>query len=382
MGEQQKRGVKRASYSFLSIIDQFSFKKIFLIWIFMIIVFGFCYFTLSLSSIHALEYKGAMMPKDFGGLLNSIYYSFITATTTGYGDISPNGLSKLIAVIEVIFGVIIQGMLISKLVGVKQEAILEEVYNISYEEVIDRLRSGLYLFRADVARVMEKIENNTLKQRELRDMWIIFSGLDTALTNIKNFIIPQKNDDSYFYKKIDAFRLELLLNSIKMSMNKVNELVKSLKNHSYEWRNELTLTSIYYDIRVVQEIIEHESKRTSDKKLIDKLNELRILIEDIDSELKVERREYREDQHHPSDDNRQDGSSPQPKTDWIGELKQEAKDDPHHHHSNNNHDPEHKEHHPEESKEHESRGAPDQPTGADAAPASGAGEGADKDVKR
>jgi hypothetical protein len=74
-------------------------------------------------------------------------------------------------------------------------------------------------------------------------------------------------------------------------MKKINDFIKALKNHNLEWRNELLLTSIYYDVQVVNEIIEFESKKTSDKKVIDRLNELRIIIADIESELKPDKKE-------------------------------------------------------------------------------------------
>jgi len=289
-GEFKKRGFRPTKYSFLNFIDRLSFGRIFLMWVLMIIVFGLIFFALSLDSENALLYRGNAIAKNINGLFDSVYYSFITATTTGYGDISPQGLSKLFAVIEVLFGVIVSGILISKLIGVKQEVILEEVYNISYEEVVDRLKNGLYLFRSDINRTLEKIEIGTVKQREIKDLWILFSGLDNSLTNIKNFIIPPKTD-SLYSKKLDTLKLELLLNSIKLSMRKINDFIKALKNHDLEWRNELLLTSIYYDVQVVNEIIEYETKKTSDKKVIDRLNELRIIIADIESELKPGKKE-------------------------------------------------------------------------------------------
>jgi potassium channel LctB len=290
MGEFQKRGFRSTKYDFLNIIDRLSFGRIFMFWIIMIIIFGFLYFLVSMTTNNALLYQGKAVENNMGGLFNSIYYSFITATTTGYGDISPQGFCRLLAIFEVIFGVIISGILISKLVGIKQEVILEEVYNISYEEVVDRLKNGLYLFRSDINRTMEKLDNSSIKQREIKDMWILFSGLDNSLTNIKNFIIPSKTDN-YYSKKLDTLKLELLLNSIKLSMKRIVEFLRALKNHNIDWRNELLLTSIYYDVQVVNEIINFESKKTTDKKVIDRLNELRIIIADIEVELKPEKRE-------------------------------------------------------------------------------------------
>ena len=59
--------------------------------------------------------------------------------------------------IEAVSGLILFGILISKLVSSKQEIILEEVYDMSYEEKMNRLRSGLYLFRSDANKVIDKV---------------------------------------------------------------------------------------------------------------------------------------------------------------------------------------------------------------------------------
>jgi hypothetical protein len=176
---------------------------------------------------------------------------------------------------------------ISKLVGIKQERILEEVYDISYEEIIDRLRSGLYLFRSDVNRALEKIESGSIRPREVKDLWMIFSGLDTTLANIRNMVMPAKGE-KYYYKKMDVFRLELLLNSIQLSLNKMLELIKDLKAHGLDWRNELLVSSISLDVGIVREIIEYEGKKNHDKKVNDKLESLRKTLFEIENEEKEE----------------------------------------------------------------------------------------------
>ncbi len=48
-------------------------------------------------------------------LLDSIYFSVITETTTGYGDIRPVGFSRLLVCIQVFSGLVIAGILIAKI---------------------------------------------------------------------------------------------------------------------------------------------------------------------------------------------------------------------------------------------------------------------------
>jgi len=288
MADGMKKVKERSNDHLVKFLDRISFSQTFLLWLTVIIIFAGIYFLLSMSFHNSLMYRNEVIESNVMGLINSVYFSFITATTLGYGDIAPIGIiSKFFAAMEVVIGLIIWGVVISKLIGVKQERILKEVYDISYEEIIDRQRSGLYLFRSDVNRVIEKIESETIKPREVRDLWMVFSGLDTTLTNIKNFVMPPKGE-KYYYKRLDVFRLELLLNSIRLSMNKILELIKSMKSHNLDWKNDLILTSISSDLTIIKEIIDYESKRNNEKKVLDKLDGLRKTLWEIECEQKDE----------------------------------------------------------------------------------------------
>jgi hypothetical protein len=57
--------------------------------------------------------------------LDCIYFSVTTATTLGYGDLQPLGWARLVACIEVIFGLVFVGYSISQIFSAKQEALVE-----------------------------------------------------------------------------------------------------------------------------------------------------------------------------------------------------------------------------------------------------------------
>jgi len=294
MANTKRKGVGKSSpaYGLFRVIEKTKFSQVFTFWLIMIILFGMIFFLLGYVPENSLTYADKMMSPSWDGFFNSLYFSFITATSLGYGDVAPMGISKFLAGFEVILGLIIYGVLISKLVGVKQEVLLEEVYNISYEEIIDRLRSGLYLFRADVNRMLEKIESNTIKQREIHDLWILFSGLDTTLLNIQKLIKPTLSE-KFYHKRLDAFRLELFLNSIQLSINKMQELIKALDSHKINWKNEMIITSIEDDVKVVRQIVDYLFKRGAEKKVIDKLEELQKSLDEVEAEL-TEKEKHKE----------------------------------------------------------------------------------------
>lgn len=58
--------------------------------------------------------------KSIGDLPNAMYFSVITWTTVGYGDILPEGYSRLVSATEAVTGVITMGLLIAALTTIAQ----------------------------------------------------------------------------------------------------------------------------------------------------------------------------------------------------------------------------------------------------------------------
>jgi len=157
--------------------DKISFAQIFVIWILIIILFGFLYFFLTNSSTYLMPTHSSKATT----IVDAIYFSFITATSTGFGDIVPVGFDRIVALVEVILGLTLFAMVTSKLVSIKQESILNEIYDIALTERINRLRSSLYLFRTDLYRLIIQVEDGSIKKRESNLIWTNFSLYEDIL---------------------------------------------------------------------------------------------------------------------------------------------------------------------------------------------------------
>ena len=117
-------------------LDKLTFFKIFLIWTSVIVIFGLIYFFFTTTRAF-LFYTTSNSTVD--QVLDAIYFSFITATSTGYGDIVPSGVFKIITIFEVVFGLLLLAFVTSRLISIKQDIILTEIYEISFNEKINRL---------------------------------------------------------------------------------------------------------------------------------------------------------------------------------------------------------------------------------------------------
>src|SRR3989344_769599 len=220
-------------------VDKVGFLHIFLVWTFIVASFGGMYYFFSGKTSHLL-YSSSKIPVE--SLLDHIYFSFVTATTTGFGDIIPQGFFKIIAIVEVTFGLLLLAFVTSKLVSLKQDFILEEIYEISFQEKINGLRSSLLLFREHLNRSIENVESGAFHSRELHEIYSYLSSFEDTLNEISSTI--EKSMKSSFTKNIRKLDLELIFNGITQSFHKLQELVKILNVKRVEWKSELTIDLI------------------------------------------------------------------------------------------------------------------------------------------
>lgn len=247
-------------------LDKVNFKTLFIFWILLILLMGFGYHFWSTETSYLAYSKNNLQPS----LADSIYFSFITATSTGFGDVVPNGFFKVMSIFEVIISLTLFAVVTSKLIGLKQETILSEIYEISFSEKLNRIRSSLYLFRIDLNKVMFKVEEEKLKKREVSELWTFFSHFENTISEISVLVGTQKDRD--FIKRIDTVDLELLLNGINSSLERIKDTIITLNESKYEWKRDVTLSIIQKSLEKTAKLFSNIGK-LYDKKEITSIQE-------------------------------------------------------------------------------------------------------------
>jgi len=230
-------------------LDKLNFSRILAIWIVIILVFGACYLLLSSSGSFLSYPDGTRIDNYF----DAIYFSFVAATTTGFGDVLPNGLFKVIAIFEVVFGLLLLALVTSRLVSIKQDAILNEVYEISFNERINRMRSSLLLFRQNTERLVLKAEEKTLKSRDFEMAESYIYSLRDVLEEILSVLFKTKRN-SLFVKKLDHVNSELIFNSVLSSFSKLNELFELANENKVNYSDKISLDLINNCIKLCENI--------------------------------------------------------------------------------------------------------------------------------
>ena len=221
---------------FTTWVDKVTFMHIFVVWVVVISSFGVFYFLVSTETMYLLD---TLSHAPVQGILDHIYFSFVTATTTGFGDIIPVGYFKIVAIAEVTFGFMLLAFVTSKLVSLKQNVLLDEMYDISFQERINSVRSSFLLFRQHMMKLIEKVEAKMFSVTDISDLYNNLSSLEDTLLRAKALL---KNDNNSFTKDISLQQVELIFNSMVQSFEKLKELLILLGFGGHKWKQDLSVT--------------------------------------------------------------------------------------------------------------------------------------------
>jgi hypothetical protein len=142
----------------------------------------------------------------------------------------------------------------SKLVSVKQDIILGELYDLSLNEKINRIRSSLLLFRQNLDRLAARIESKEIHRRELTSMHNYFAPLEDILGEVHGLMSRSGKPGSHFLKNVDPVSAELIYHSILSSFDKLNELAAVMDHHRIRWRTADTMTTVNHCLSVTESI--------------------------------------------------------------------------------------------------------------------------------
>lgn len=120
-------------------VNALSYETLAILWLGVIIGSTGFYFIFSSSPVHGLTTLTALPPYE--QFWNSFYFSIITATTVGYGDITPMGLSRIVAALESLIAFTLFALLVAKLVSHRQEVMMEHIYRLLLQNNTEEGRS-------------------------------------------------------------------------------------------------------------------------------------------------------------------------------------------------------------------------------------------------
>ncbi|MBT3834888.1 two pore domain potassium channel family protein [Candidatus Peribacteria bacterium] len=256
-------------------ITSLSYQTLFLIWIGLALGFGVVYFLLEYLPGHGPEALEGM--NTMQRLANTLYFSVITATSTGYGDVTPNGFSKFLAAIQSMSALFVFAVFVTKLVSHRQDIALKQIHKLSFEDMFHNIREGFYIVRKDLDRIMILANE---KHAISEDEWF---DLTTAYRQAQSYLrrIPDFYDEKNRLYTIDDKREELLQEGVHRTMYRVDRLISMLGSKHVDWIAQKECVSELHQLLETCNGIVHFWRKQSPHHRLKDFEELLDLIEEI-----------------------------------------------------------------------------------------------------
>jgi len=214
-------------------LTNMSYSNLFLIWMGLVLIFAMGYFIF--ATVGDIAHHGPEELVNTGNpfyrLLNALYFSIITATSTGYGDITPRGISKGLAALQSMSALFVFAIFVTKLVAHRQEIALREVHRLTFEDVFHNIREGLFIVRKDFDGLIEKAESHTkLVQEDWDTLIIAYKQAQSLISEIPDFY-----DGKNHLYTLDARREEMLHEAVHRTLHRINHMLDSFSKNGIAW---------------------------------------------------------------------------------------------------------------------------------------------------
>ncbi len=174
-------------------LTELTYGSILLLWVVQVLVFGTIYFTFAMFMPEHGPALQSTIAHPLDVLGDSLYFSVITTTTTGYGEIYPLGFSKALTGAQSVIGIFLWTLFVIKLVSHRQDIAIEEMHRLSYEEVFHNLREGLFIMRKDFDRIMRNARTHKhVSEDDWLDLVIAYRQGQSLLQEIPDLYATRK----------------------------------------------------------------------------------------------------------------------------------------------------------------------------------------------
>lgn len=203
------------------------------LWFGTIVLCAIAYWGLSALSIGGLREGDRLIGAGTHGVLTALYFSFVTATSVGFGDVVPLGPVRALAIVEAVVGLLIFGAVVSKLVSRRQEQVVSEIHRIAFEDRLERVQTDLHSVLMEMQTIAQQCKTAGSNVDQIRARLESASGIALAeLRTIHDLLYrPQSLPEEEL--------LEGILASLAILLRELRELLRcvSFERSAYLKKN-------------------------------------------------------------------------------------------------------------------------------------------------
>jgi hypothetical protein len=241
------------------------------IWILVAVLFGFLYYLLPGELIDGRT--GVVIHN----LLDSIYFSFVTILTIGYGDLYAHGFIRVLTAIEGLIGWILFGLIVYKVVSVKEDIILKEIHKLSNDQYLSRIRNSLFISHTNLVRFVKEVRSKKIHNSAMvYELGVISTTLRSNIEDAVKFLLTNQGSIN---GELEEEEINILVSGIDIC---INNLVMSLDVYPKKFKEDSVIignvNKIVESVRKIHTSCERTSKEDR-KELKDLCSKLEYLEE-------------------------------------------------------------------------------------------------------
>lgn len=147
---------------FIFLVEEVGMLRYIVFFAVAVIIFGIAY-TLLTPISHGIGQNSTPLFEVYtfvaflNGIPNGIYFSIITVSSLGYGDMHPMGYSKALACIQVLLGLALIGIMIAKVTSRRLSYHVERLFGFDAQKRLEDIAAKFDTSRDDIAKIMSKL---------------------------------------------------------------------------------------------------------------------------------------------------------------------------------------------------------------------------------
>lgn len=251
---------------FLKLIDKVSFLKLTLFFVLTIFISAVIYWLLSPSENGVIIVEKPTTFSFFEGL----YFSVVTISSLGYGDMHPLGFSRYIAIFEVIVGLGLMGIMVAKLTSWRLSHHVNRLYIHETQKKLESFRNQINKNKHELNEYLEQLTYTITPNPSTRDLYASIPlhekklGISNELVRFINLVTEYNEFMTEEVKSPEDIFTQSLVGKVNICLADIREYINNLLNKfdivEETLRNKVLSGNVGRAILNIVEVIKSTSK--------------------------------------------------------------------------------------------------------------------------
>lgn len=178
-----------------------------------VICFGLFYYLLTQCG-HGIGQDDTAL--DNATIFTGIYFSIVTISSLGYGDMHPMGISKILACIEVLFGLVMIGIMIAKVTSQRLSYRVKRLFVFEAQKRLENFAEEFNKLQRDFAKIATKSETAHFEE--------VVRVFQEQCTGFSDYFLNEANQEEYF--RIVPGPIKQVGNAIDKAFSELKRIMK------------------------------------------------------------------------------------------------------------------------------------------------------------